>query len=309
MNRLFMALTGAFFCQFLQGVWEPFPGRLRYDEVCHLTSHNSYAATEYGYLYAQQNLSLEKQLAFGVRGLMLDIGEYNNEILLVHKNLFLTRLICRGKEPMPFLRSLETIRQFLENNPLEVVTIFLENYVKDPFLLDEAICQAGLDTYTLTTRDWNPSTKGWPTFHWMRTQNKRLVIFNALCETTFCFNEWKHVVENQWGTLNPVRACRERPESKAWRRERRTLYLLNYFPFFDLNVNSSYERINSEGLSNFLQRALSRGLDTGSQPSLLPTFLCIDYVERGDGLNQVHAINAQKRTCSTGSHKNSMRAH
>ena len=295
MNRLFMALIGGFFCQFLHGAWEPFPGRLRYDEVCHLTSHNSYAATEYGYLYAQQNMSIEKQLAFGVRGLMLDIGEYDNEILLVHKNLFLTRLICRGREPMPFQTSLETIRQFLEKNPLEIVTIFLENYVKDAFLLDQAICNAGLEKYTLTARDWNPSIKGWPTFTWMRNHNKRLIIFNALCETTYCFNEWKHVVENQWGTLHPVRACRERPESKAWIGEHRSLYLLNYFPFFDLNVNSSYGRINTEGLSTFLKRALSCGLDTGSQPSLLPTFLCIDYVELGDGMRQVNAINRQMR--------------
>ncbi len=296
MNSLFTALSRAFFCaffcHFVYGSWEPFEGKLRYDEVCHFTSHNSYAALEHGYLYAQQSLSIEKQLAYGVRGLMLDIGESKNDVVLIHKTSFLTRLICRGKEPMPFLRALEMIRQFLEDNPLEVLTIFLENYVKDSSLLDSCFLKAGLDTYILRT---NPATPNWPTFEWMRTTNKRLIIFNATGETKYCFDQWRHVVENQWGALHPARACRERPESKAHKKERRSLYLLNYFPFFDLNTNNAYERINTESLDAFLKRALSRGLDTQSQPSHLPTFLCLDYVEVGNGMKHVQHINTQKR--------------
>lgn len=294
MNRLFIALIGGFFCQFLAGTWKPFPGHLRYDEVCHLTSHNSYAATEYGYLYAQQNLSLEKQFDYGVRGLMLDIGEEQRKVVLIHKSPFMTRLICRGKDPMPLQQALETIKKLLEQNPLEVITIFLENYVKDHSLLDKEWEQAGLDPFILTQKHWDFTKNGWPTFEWMRTNNKRLIIFNATGETTYCLHEWRHVVENQWGTLHPVKACKERTESKAWKHEQRSLYLLNYFPFFDLNMRKSYARINREGLSTFLTRILSHGLDTRSQQTLTPTFLCIDYVEIGDGLSHVHHINALK---------------
>ncbi len=296
MKRIFIALLGGFFCQFLSATWEPFPGALRYDEVCHFTSHNSYAAQEHGYLYAQQNLSIEKQLALGVRGLMLDICEGKHEILLCHKGPFLTRLICRGKDPMPFHTSLDTIRKFLEENPKEVLTIFLENYVKSKELLDSEFSNTGLKDYILTEADWNPQNKGWPTFTWMRENNKRLVIFNSLGKTELCFDEWRHVIENQWGTLHPVKACRERPESKAWRNEERSLYLLNYFPYFNLSFDNSYAKINTEGLDTFIKRALEKGLDTGSHKTLLPTFLCIDYIDVGNGMKHVQEINRRKHT-------------
>ena len=125
-------------------------------------------------------------------------------------------------------------------------------------------------------------------------RRQRLVIFNLRGTTALSLQEWKHVVENQWGTLHPVRACRERSESKAWKSEDRSLYLLNYFPMFNLSFDNSYKKINTEGLDTFLKRALSEGLDTGSNKTLLPTFVCIDYVDIGNGLDHVTKINALK---------------
>lgn len=45
----------------------------RYDQVTFLTAHNAFAATQEGWVYAQQALSIPNQLLFGVRALMLDI--------------------------------------------------------------------------------------------------------------------------------------------------------------------------------------------------------------------------------------------
>ena len=129
----------------------------------------------------------------------------------------------------------------------------------------------------------------------MRKENKRLVIFNAQSQTEHCFNAWQHIVENQWGTLHPVRACRERPESLKWQLHDRSLYLLNYFPMFNLSFDRSYERINTTGLDTFLDKALKTGLTSGSNKQLLPTFLCMDYVDIGNGLEQVMKINALRQ--------------
>lgn len=225
---------------------------------------------------------------------MLDICEHKDDIFLVHGGPFLTRLICRGKEPKRFHTALETIRIFLENNPNEIVTIFLENYVKDGGLLDRAFVEAQLDTYILTKKDWDVGND-WPTLDWMRSQNKRLVIFNSLGKTKLCFNEWEHVIENQWGTLHPARACKERPESKAWQHKDRSLYLLNYFPYFNLSSDNSYQRINTIGLDTFLERVLKKGLDTGSNKKQLPTFICVDYVDIGNAAKHVKSINMCKQ--------------
>ncbi len=274
--------------------WHPLAGHTRYNEACFLTAHNAYASAAHGYQYAQQRLSISEQLALGVRGFMLDTRMVNNTVHLCHKNAFITRLISRGKEPMKLHSVLITLRKFLENNPTEVISLFLETYVNQPgTVVDDPFIKAGLENYILTPE--NPQNNEWPTLNWMRERNKRLVIFNTKSQTDHCFNAWQHVVENQWGTLHPVRACRERPESKKWHHHDRTLYLLNYFPMFNLRFDGSYSKINSSGLETFLDRALKNGLDTGANKQQLPTFLCMDYVDIGNGLEQVMRINQMKQ--------------
>ena len=50
--------------------WQMPHSSRRYNEVCYLTSHNSYAAKNHGFYYAQQTLTLQEQLALGVRGFL-----------------------------------------------------------------------------------------------------------------------------------------------------------------------------------------------------------------------------------------------
>ena len=96
----------------------------------------------------------------------------------------------------------------------------MENYVKEQQLLDAAFKAAGLEPFILHREAWDPHEEdGWPTLEWMQKENKRLVIFNALEETSLAFTRTGHVIENQWGTLHPRRASKERKESRAWRRK------------------------------------------------------------------------------------------
>jgi len=271
---------------------ESISGSRRYDQVCYLTSHNSYAASDHGYIYAQQSLTIEKQLEFGVRALMLDIGLENDTIVLIHKNPFITRLLRAGKSPLPFQSALTTVKEFLEHHPSEVLTIFLENYVNTDHHLDQAFREAQLASFIFTPHECHSlSGDQWPTLGWMRAHNKRLIIFNSLGETQLCFNQWQQVIENRWGTLHEINACHERYESKRYKDHPRTLFFLNYFPFLNGNGKPSYAKINTEGLTRFLKRALVLGLDTASQGSLLPNFICVDFIEEGDASSHVSHLN------------------
>ena len=272
--------------------WQPLAGHVRYDEACFLTAHNAYASVEYGYKYAQQRLSIPQQLKMGVRGFMLDTRIVNNEVRLCHKNAFITRLISRGEEPQSLHDILVIMRTFLEKNPSEVISLFLETYLPQPgTIVDKPFRLSGLESYIL-----RPDSRiDWPTLEWMRKENKRLVIFNAQSRTDYCFNAWQNVVENQWGTLHPAKACRERPESQQWQKYDRSLYLLNYFPMFNLSIDGSYRQINTKGLDAFLKKVLSKGLSSGSNKQLLPTFLCMDYIDIGNGLKHVIRINSLKQ--------------
>lgn len=294
MNNIMVAQIGLFFAFFsAQGMsWQSPEPHLRYHEVCFLTAHNAYASIAHGYRYAQQRLSLKEQLAAGVRGLMLDTHlDTQNHVVLLHRNETVTRAICGVKSPMHLREALDTIKTFLDAHPTEIITIFLENYVIPPEVIDEPFIKAGLKEYVLSPSDWNPvKEQGWPTIGWMQKHNKRLLIFDSLGETTLAFNQWQHSAENQWGALALPHACKERWESKVYRKEKRYLYILNYFPKIKFNFGRSYATINSSMLEEFIAKA-SNGLKSCVYKHRLPNFLSIDFIDEGSAMEHVLAIN------------------
>ena len=74
---------------------------------------------------------------------------------------------------MTFIKSLKIIKHFLEENPKEIITLFLENYAQSNDI-DNAISKSGIGHLVLKPSDWNPSTKdGWPHIKWLQNNNKR----------------------------------------------------------------------------------------------------------------------------------------
>lgn len=307
MNKMLIGLMGAFSSALNgQSTWELPATHLRYHEVCFLTSHNSYAATHHGYYYAQQTLTIKEQLAMGVRALMLDTHEDRlQNVVLCHRNHLITRIICRGKAPMPLTEALKTIREFLIENPTEIITIFLENYVRNAEILDNSFRSADLEQYILRPSDWDPTDDGWPAIGWMQQKNKRLVIFNSIEKTSLTFHQWLQVVENQWGALHPRAACKERWESKKFRSSKRYLYLVNYFPTLKLKFDKPYVHINSKGLDRCMARIRS-GLDEGYCTDRLPNFISIDFVDEGNGIK--HVLDVNKHALLDEQRKNLFRA-
>lgn len=274
--------------------WQAPDASLRYNEICFFTSHNSYAAKKHGYYYAQQHLTIKQQLEAGVRGLMLDThrDSVNGEVILCHRSEWVNKLICGGKPHMKVNEALVTIKEFLNAHPTEIITIFLENYIKDKSLVDGSFANAALESLILAPTDWDPLAQdGWPTIGWMQQHNKRLIIFNSIEKTKFAYNQWEHVIENQWGSIYAAQACKERPESRAYRAHTRYLYAVNYFPRMKINFGGGYEVINSLGLDDCLKRA-KRGISGGYCKERLPNFVCLDFVDEGDGLKRVNEINS-----------------
>jgi hypothetical protein len=274
--------------------WQQPDPRLKYHQVTFLTSHNSYAAKKHGFFYAQQYWTIQEQLEHGTRGLMLDTY-YNStktDVVLCHKSLFINRFLKKGRPPMTLKESLLTIKTFLENNPTEIITIFLENYVDNGHLLDSAIRSSDIEHFILKPHQWDPCERaGWPTLRWMQQHNKRLLIFNSIEKTELTFNEWEHVIENQYGALITKQACAERIESQKWRRNQRHLYLVNYFSTFKLNLGRAYHAINTVHLQS-LMREINQGLDSnGLYKMRSPNFIALDYVNEGDAMNYINKMN------------------
>lgn len=319
---------------------------LRYHQVAYLCAHNAFSAKEHGYpIYAQQQWSIKKQLEHGVRALMLDTHLYKNsalttivkttektgqeiaswfgkkkpaepeadEIYLCHGPCDLTAafLMDVGKRPQRLKTALNTIATFLKENPTEIVTIFLEDYVKDAKKLDAAFQQ--VKDFLLVPADWDPKKeKGWPTLSWMQKNNKRLVVFNQTMQTKLLWSLNNHVVRNHWSTTDMPEVCRMLNKKNL----DRYLYLFDYYPYFYLKdftdfanffhkkyKNTVFSTLNSTSLKKTLTSCVKRGLEYCSDKDTscsstyyyaarYPNFIALDFVNEGNPLALIKEINA-----------------
>jgi hypothetical protein len=137
----------------------------RFDEVVYPTTHNAHSATEYGYtpFNANQLSGLEKQLADGVRGLLMDVYDNGGAHDFCHGPCALGNT--------PHVDGLNVIKSFLEANPREVVTIIYEDHLAvDQIAADYA--SSGLEAFTYT----HPAGTAWPTLRELIEANTRLVV-------------------------------------------------------------------------------------------------------------------------------------
>lgn len=110
-------------------------GGLPFNKYSWLTTHNSFAIVgEKSYTGTEriadcnQEDSVTDQLNNGVRGLMLDMYDFENAVWLCHSNGTCFNVTAF----MPAINTLKEIATFLAANPSEIITIFIEDYVKAP---------------------------------------------------------------------------------------------------------------------------------------------------------------------------------
>lgn len=100
----------------------------------------------------------------------------------------------------PAINVLKEIRFFLDKNPTEIVTIFIEDYVNSPKGLTNVFNAAGLRKYWFPAAQMPSDGRDWPTVDSMVRQNYRLVVFTSKSSkqaTEGIAYEWKYLVENQ----------------------------------------------------------------------------------------------------------------
>lgn len=100
----------------------------------------------------------------------------------------------------PANETLAEIRTFLEANPTEVVTIFIEDYVLTLNAITKLFTSAGLTKYWMPVAVMPSNGSLWPTLEEMIQRNHRLVVFtqNETKEATEgVAYQWRYTTENQ----------------------------------------------------------------------------------------------------------------
>ncbi|XP_074572910.1 PI-PLC X domain-containing protein At5g67130-like [Curcuma longa] len=256
---------------------------LPFNSYSWLTTHNSFARlgqkslTGTPILTAEnQQDSITDQLNNGVRGLMLDMYDYENDIWLCHSfggNCYNFTAF------QPAINVLKEIQMFLQVNPSEVITIFIEDYVTSPKGLTRVFNASGLMKYWFPVSRMPKNGGNWPLLSDMITRNQRLLVFTSKSSKEASEEiayEWRYVVENQYGDEGmKLGYCPSRAESLPMNSSSRSLVLMNYFPSLP-NVATACKH-NSAPLVSMMNTCHNLSANRW------PNFIAVDFYKRSNG--------------------------
>ncbi|KAG0322469.1 hypothetical protein BGZ99_003337 [Dissophora globulifera] len=258
-----------------------------YDQVSYATTHNAYASNT-GALAANQDNNISIQLKDGIRALMLDA--YNtstndpNEIELCHTS-------CSLLDAGPLTKTLGQIKAFLDANPNEVVTIFWENAGNlTPAHFQNAYQAAGVTNY-LYTQTTGSTT--WPTLADMISSGKRLVNYvdsGADASVPWLMAEYDFVFETPFEiALGAAYLCTvDRPKD-----QRKQMYVMNHFISRTIAVSGVNADLPQPGAADQTNGPdlVSHANSCQSTFNQIPTFVAVDFYEKGSLLQTVAQLN------------------
>lgn len=258
-------------------------GGLPFNRYAWLTTHNSFAIVgepshtgEPRVTFENQEDSVSDQLKNGVRGLMLDMYDFRGDVWLCHS----FGGICYNFTAFePAINTLAEVEVFLSANPTEIITIFIEDYVKSPNGLTKLFTAAGLKKYWFPVSSMPKNGQDWPTITNMVANNYRLLVFtsNSTKEASegIAYN-WRYVNENQYGNggMKPGQ-CPKRGESAPMNAKSRSLVLMNFFRDNPVQVEAC--KYNSAPLQAMLPACYAAAGNRWAN------YLAVDFYKRSDG--------------------------
>ncbi|MEM7154666.1 MAG: hypothetical protein AAF799_17590 [Myxococcota bacterium] len=248
-----------------------------FDQVVFPGTHNSHAALDDGFpiINANHQRGIAQQLDDGVRVMLLDIypdPADDEQIVLCHGPCILASL--------PHLDGLQTIVDFLRDNPREVLTIIYQDAVD----VEEVAQDFALTTADTLTYAHQPGT-AWPTLGEMIEADTRLVI---TAESGGPPPAWyHHVWDEAWDTPYGPSSIDDLSCDHNRGSTDHDLFLMNHW------VNTLVGLPDQGGASevNSTDVLLTRAQECWERWDHPPNFVVVDWYEQGDLFAVVDTLN------------------
>ncbi|KAH0468753.1 hypothetical protein IEQ34_001985 [Dendrobium chrysotoxum] len=177
-----------------------------FNKYAYLTTHNSYAIVgEPSHTgvpritFTNQEDTVTQQLNNGVRALMLDTYDFQDDVWLCHS----AEGKCNDFTAFePAIDTLKEIEAFLSANPSEIITLILEDYVHTPNGLNNVFNRSGLLKFWFPLSKMPQNGQDWPLVSDMVSNNQRLLVFTSIRskqDIEGIAYQWNFMVENQYG--------------------------------------------------------------------------------------------------------------
>lgn len=272
-----------------------------FSETVFAGTHNSMAADDYDWssLVTTQRYSIGNQLRLGIRALSFDIhyGESTTigGIEFVDNadgptrpgvKPYLCHEVCL-LGAMPLEDGLEEVVDFLEENPREVLTIFVEDYIS-PEDLETVLISSGLMEHVyegpMTTTLGEMIESGKRVFMFSQNRGGQKAWYPYLNGDLGRISEYRFgSTDDLTDTSNHWATCDKFPWASAGTGR---FYLLQHF----VTIGSTGDE-EASAVVNQRDVLLSRALRCKDRQGVLPSILLVDYFEFGDVLGATRQLN------------------
>lgn len=275
--------------------WPQFCER-SYSNVTMVGAHNS-PFVRPGNAASNQMLDVTTQLNDGIRMLQLQVHDQNGTLYMCHTS-------CDLLNMGPLEDYLRTVREWMDQNPYDVVTILMGNYdVVDPNNFTAPVRSSGIIKYAYTAPTVPMSLDDWPTLGEMILTQQRAVLMvdygGNQQEVPWLLEEWSQMWETPFSPTNRDFPCtQQRPDGQTKEVSRQRMYMANH----NLNVEVAIGGISLDIPAYNILNETNADKGYGSAGAMAgnctedwnrpPNFILVDYYNLGNFNGSVFQVAA-----------------
>jgi hypothetical protein len=242
----------------------------RFDQVVFPAAHNAMSNADDRWFIPDQTHNMRRQLADGIRALLIDTYLFNGGSFLCHTSC------AFGNRPL--VDGLKDVAEFLRDNPREVLALLVEDYLSAAET-EKAFIASGLEPFLYT----HPSGQPWPTLGEMIDRGQRLLVLsqNSHPPPAWYHGMWDLVWDTPYAFKNETEfSCRENRGKRS-----NDLFLLNHW------LENPVPDPRLSAIANARDLLLARARQCQQESGKLPNFVAVSHYSLGALFEVVRTLN------------------